>query len=629
MDRKSFAGTGILTAFLLALSACTHNNVQPAGFPLHASGSDLHFSTLSTTWDEAMPLGNAVVGALIWQKGDRARFSLDRIDLWDQRPVTAFQEETFSYAWLTERLRTGDYGPVAGQFENPEGQGPAPSKIPGAALEFHSEGWGAVTDTRLYLHEAACSVTWENGVRLLTFTQADAPVGWFIFEQVPDSFQVDLLPPAYRTDPGSGKAVSSLQQLGYEQGEVTTQEDGGRHRAVYHQRGYGDFHYDVAVEWRRKGARVTGAWSVTSSPSGQDAGSEVEKALRDGPKKAYRRHLAYWTPFWERSTVTVPDTLIQHQYDRELYKFGSATRSDSYPISPQSVWTADDGQLPPWKGDYHHDLNTQLSYWPAYKGNHLEEGLGYLNTLWNQRDNFKSFTKRFFGKDGLAAPGYSTLDGYPMPGWVQYGFSQTTAAWLAQHFYLHWKYSADTAFLRERAYPFLKDVAVFLEQMSVRNEEGFRTLAYSASPEFNDNRMDAWFTQITNFDLALMRFTFTAAAQMAEALDLDGEAGHWSELAGELPPFALDEDGGLSVAPGIPYAYSHRHFSHAMAIHPLGGHRRDPLPPACPRTGLVVRLFLLLAGQPGSPCRPRRGCLRGPAHVCIVFLPAQLFPRQR
>ena len=37
-------------------------------------------------------------------------------------------------------------------------------------------------------------------------------------------------------------------------------------------------------------------------------------------------------------------------------------------------------------------------------------------------------------------------------------------AWLAQHFYLHWKYSADKEFLKERAYPFLKDVAVYMEQ---------------------------------------------------------------------------------------------------------------------------------------------------------------------
>ena len=97
-----------------------------------------------------------------------------------------------------------------------------------------------------------------------------------------------------------------------------------------------------------------------------------------------------------------------------MYKFGSATRENSYPISLQAVWTADNGKLPPWKGDYHHDLNTQLSYWPAYAGNHLSEGLGYLNTLWNQRDTYKRYTRQYFETEGMNVPGVCTLTGEPM-----------------------------------------------------------------------------------------------------------------------------------------------------------------------------------------------------------------------
>lgn len=91
---------------------------------------------------------------------------------------------------------------------------------------------------------------------------------------------------------------------------------------------------------------------------------------------------------------------LQKQYNNEMYKFGSAAREDSYPISLQAVWTADNGMLPPWKGDYHHDLNTQLSYWPAYTGNHLQEGMGYLNTLWEQRDVYKNIPASISGRTG-------------------------------------------------------------------------------------------------------------------------------------------------------------------------------------------------------------------------------------
>lgn len=47
---------------------------------------DLQFTTLAKQWDEAVPLGNGMLGALVWQKADHLRFSLDRADLWDLRP---------------------------------------------------------------------------------------------------------------------------------------------------------------------------------------------------------------------------------------------------------------------------------------------------------------------------------------------------------------------------------------------------------------------------------------------------------------------------------------------------------------------------------------------------------------
>ena len=253
-----------------------------------------------------------------------------------------------------------------------------------------------------------------------------------------------------------------------------------------------------------------------------------------------------------------------------MYKFGSASREDSYPISLQAVWTADNGKLPPWKGDYHHDLNTQLSYWPAYAGNHLKEELGYLNTLWAQREVYHTFTRQYFEKDGMAIPGVCTLTGEPMGGWIQYSLSQTTSAWLAQHFYLHWKYSADEEFLRDRGYPFVKDVAIFLEQQTVIGKDGYRILEYSTSPEIFDNTLKAWFPSMTNYDNALVTNLFKMASEMAGALSLEDEASRWDTLRRQMKPLALAKDGSLAIAEGFPYDFSHRHFSHAMSIHPLG-----------------------------------------------------------
>lgn len=302
----------------------------------------------------------------------------------------------------------------------------------------------------------------------------------------------------------------------------------------------------------QKGGTLSGVWSLTSSLAADRADQETAEAMERGVEADYRSHMDFWKGYWAQSSVSLPDTLLQKQYDNEMYKFGSAAREDSYPISLQAVWTADNGMLPPWKGDYHHDLNTQLSYWPAYTGNHLQEGMGYLNTLWEQRDVYKKYTREYFGTDGMNVPGVCTLTGEPMGGWVQYSMSPTVSAWLGQHFYLHWKYSADRIFLKERAYPFLKDVATYLEQISTVDADGVRRLPLSSSPEIFDNSINAWFKDMTNYDLSLMHFAFNAASELASELGLADEAAHWKAIGAQLPDLNLDEDRALTFAKGFP-----------------------------------------------------------------------------
>lgn len=538
--------------------------------PVTPSESDLVFTGLARSWDEAMPLGNATVGALVWQRDSSLRLSLDRTDLWDLRPVDSLSGDNFRFSWVKEHIRTKDYLPVQKKLDWPYDMNPAPSKIPGAAIEFPLEKIGAPTQVRLYLNNALCEANWADGTQMQTFVHATEPVGWFVFRNLKTPIEPSILTPVYnKTKPdGSLDPVSGqdLHRLGYQQGETVREGN----RITYHQKGYGDFWYDVVVCWKQEGETLYGTWSVTSSLSGEKAAEKAEAALQRGLKQDYQAHLEYWDKYWAQSSVTLPDSILQKQYQNEMYKFASTTREHSYPISLQAVWTADNGKLPPWKGDYHHDLNTQLSYWPAYTGNHLTEGMGYLNTLWNQRDTYKRYTRQYFGTEGMNIPGVCTLTGEPMGGWIQYSMSQTVAAWLAQHFYLHWKYSADRTFLKERAYPFLKDVAIYLEQVSEVTPEGVRKLEFSSSPEVFDNSLQAWFSDMTNYDLAMMHFLFKAAAELAHELNLTDESSHWAALEAQLPDYDVDEEGCLTFAKGYPYNESHRHFSHAMAIHPMG-----------------------------------------------------------
>lgn len=538
-------------------------------------GHDMRFGQLASRWDEAVPLGNGMVGALVWAEGDVLRFSLDRADLWDLRPVPNYEKPECAFDWMHERVLAGDIESVHELIDRPYDNDPAPTKIPAGRLEFPMEGLGAVTSVHLRIENALCRVEWDSGAVLETFVHAMEPIGWFRFEGLPESIWPTIDPPPFQGGPSDGDVNSlsghQLSALGYPAPAV----EGGGDWILYEQEGWGGFLFAIACRWRAEGDTLTGVWTVRSNHNGGDPGEDAQSGAKAALERSFegdfREHADWWRAYWDQSTLDLPDEVIEKQWYLEQYKFGSASRRGAPPITLQAVWTADERRVPPWKGDYHHDLNTQLSYWPCYAGNRLEEGLAFLDWLWDLRPYHLEWTKRFYGHGGLNVPGTTTLDGAPMGGWSQYSFSPTTSAWLAHHFYLHWKYSADEAFLRERGYPYLRDVAEFLELHGVKDGEGRRGLPLSSSPEIHNNSLEAWFRVTTNYDLALVRWLYGAAAEMADALGKDGEASRWRSILREWPGLALsDEDGRLLVAPGEALEESHRHFSHLMAIHPLG-----------------------------------------------------------
>ena len=557
-----------MTKFFLLLLTCFLTILLQA-----QSSGDLKFPALAKQWDEAIPLGNGMLGALVWEKDKQIRFSLDRADLWDSRPMKGLHRKEFTYAWVQNQVFRKEYEIVQKYFDYPYDHEPAPSKIPGGALQINSAGWGTVQNVQLNLQTATCEVLWENGTRLSTFVQADSPAGWFRIENLKGDFEPQLIAPRYQGEvkvSGDPVGGDDLSRLGYKQGKI--QRTGNS--ISYHQDGWGGFSYEISLQWKSAGPNtIEGVWSISSHSPKQKAGvtarQQTQKAIAGSFSTASSQHLQWWSAFWQQSNLQVPDSLIEKQWRLEQYKFGSAARKDGPPISLQAIWTADNGRLPPWKGDFHHDLNTQLSYWPAYSGNHLEEASGYLNHLLENTANYKRFTKSYFGVDGLAVPGVTTLDGTEMGGWIQYSLSPTVSSWLSQHFYWQWKYSMDNQFLQKKAYPWVKEVAIFLEKITIKDAAGHRKLPISASPEINDNSLNAWFTENTNYDLALMKFCFKAASEMAAALNLSKEAAHWNAIGAEFNDFSLTANKELMFAPTLPYNQSHRHLSHMMAIHPL------------------------------------------------------------
>ena len=473
-------------AALLLLSflslACKNDQSLPEFI---SSSHDLHFDSLPDSWDEGIPLGNGMVGALIWLKEGKLRLSLDRADLWDLRPMENLNTPEWKYRWVYEQWKHNEYEPVQKRFDEPYDQSPAPSKIPGAALEFDISRLGPIQSVHLYLDPAICEIHWVSGAKLQTFVHATDAVGWYTFKGLAVPPVARLIPPVYESaghsDAENPVTGQDLRRLGYPQGIVKKEGQA----MTYDQQGWGNFKYQVYVKERRDHEIMEGCWSISTNAGDQgdlEAKQVVANNLEIGFESSMQSHLAWWSDFWSKSKIEIPNKVLQKQWYLEQYKFGCAARAGAPPISLQAVWTADNGKLPPWKGDFHHDLNTQLSYWPAYSANHLEEEAGFIEWLWNHRETFTEYTRSYFESEGLNVPGVSTLVGEPMGGWIQYAFGPTVSAWLAHHFYLHWQYTMDKDFLKKRAYPWIKEVAVFLEDISEIDPDGKAKVTHQLQP---------------------------------------------------------------------------------------------------------------------------------------------------
>ena len=573
-NERTRTGMGRLWLLCLGLTGCLGVMAQEARKQLPpmdmVERHGLSFDRLPTVWDEGIPLGNGIMGTLVWQKGDKLRLAVDRADLWDLRPVKEFEGPNYSYRFLCEAVARKDMEPVYEMIDQRTSKDIAPTKIPAGAIEIPVKGLGEVESVVLDVHTAICTITWKSGAVGSFFTNAVHKTGHFRLTNLPEPLDIEWVAPAFTSPKGEKPQGNSLARLGYKKGE-TVRKPG---HIVYRQQAYGDVSYEVNIRWTRPDTHsLEGTYYLTTTGTAYSEPMQASKFMDDYTtdfKTARKKHVEWWTDYWRQCQIHLPDDpLLERQWYLEMYKFGASSRKGAPPICLQAVWTADNGQTPPWRGDFHNDLNTQLSYWPGYSANHLEETSVFTDWLWDIKGNSEAYTRKFFGVEGLNVPCISTLDGKNLGGWNPYSHQPTASGWLAHHFYLQWKYSADDDFLKNSAYPWVKEAARYFENISVKGADGKRKLPLSSSPEINDNRPKAWFTQTTNFDLACIRFTFRAAREMAQALGLTEEAAHWEQAENEWPDWATNET-GLCIAPEYPLTHTHRHLSHLLAIHPLG-----------------------------------------------------------
>jgi len=545
----------VVATSLIALAARTLAEEADAPRGPQAS-SNLQLAAPIDRWDEAIPLGNGLLGGLLWGSGPNLKLSLDRGDLWDLRTPEILLRDDWNWTTIRKLVAEKNQAKISELFDVPYNAFRYPTKIPAGRLELTLADPLSANSFTLDLRRAVGGVDVGNG-SVEVFYSAVRPVAMI---------RITGPEPQWRIVP-----PDSLKQLGY--APPQTGSDGPTSWSV--QEAALGLKYAVVVAGRRIDDRTEIALTVTSTGDGPDplalGRRRVSAALEAGYASMLQPHAAWWQGFWSQSGVELPDPALQQHYDLVQYFYGSASRRGAPPIPLQGVWTADQGALPPWHGDYHHDLNTQVTYWAYLASGRFDQGAAFLDFMWDLLPAHRKFARAFYDAPGAAVPGVMTLDGKAMGGWSQYSLSPTDGAWVAQAFYLHWRYTMDREFLAQRAYPYCEAIGECLKALLEPGAEGKLKLPLSTSPEIHNNSLRSWLTPNSNNDLSLLRWLFGALVEMARAQDDDPAAARWQKTLDGLDELAVEgEAGPLRLAPDESLAESHRHHAHLMPIHPLG-----------------------------------------------------------
>lgn len=255
------------------------------------------------------------------------------------------------------------------------------------------------------------------------------------------------------------------------------------------------------------------------------------------------------------------------------YLMISSCIAGNLPPNLQGKWNAEID--PPWKSDYHFDINLQMNEWMIEGANLSEFAESLAEFLLTFIESGREAAENLYGCRGIWLPYGGDVWGICTPESFGYCVWVGAAAWVAQALWQHYSYTGDKKYLKEKAYKFFREVALFYEDFLEEDENGIMQIMPSQSPENRFVGAGAVATvgicTSSAIDVQLAYDALGYAVKTAEILGIDKEeAAKWENLRNKLPEFKIGSDGRLlewneefrEEQPG------HKHLSHLYGLFP-------------------------------------------------------------
>ena len=267
--------------------------------------------------------------------------------------------------------------------------------------------------------------------------------------------------------------------------------------------------------------------------------------------------------------------LIEKAADYGRYLLLSSSYGCQYPANLQGVWNGD--YSPAWSCAYFNNENIQMCYWQAFRGDLLETLKPAFDLYDSLKDDYRMNAKNLYGCRGILLPLFMDNQSGKKDNLQPHVIYWTgSSAWISQYYYDYYLYSLDKKFLLERAYPFMKESALFYEDFYVTDENGYLKSYPSDSPENRPNGNFKGAKEIScsinaTMDFALLKELLTNLVSIVEQNKLDEpKLSIWKEMLRKIPPYQVNEDGAIKEWMHEDFLdnYMQRHLSHIYPLFP-------------------------------------------------------------
>ena len=572
----------------------------------------LWYDKPAANWNEALPIGNGRLAAMIFGTMESERLQLNEETVWAGEPGNNIIEGTYdSIVQIRKLLFEGKYKD-AQDLSNRTFPRQAPKTTnygmqyqPAENLFIHFPGHAAATDyyRDLDIENAIASVTYKvDGVAFKREMLASLTDGVLIVRLTADKassincvLSVNSLHKINKVKATSNKLIltgttsdadNKKGRVNFET-QIIPKTEGGRLSS--NDTSITITGADAATIYISIGTNYINYHNISGDPAAK-AAKFLATAVTKNYEAAKKAHSKLYRMYFDRvsldlgtndqvrkpTNVRVAEfnlnndpqlTSLYFQFGRYLLISGS--QPGTHPTNLQGKWN--DRMSPPWDSKYTININTEMNYWPAEPTNLSELHQPLFNLIKDLAVTGKQSASEMYHARGWNA--HHNTDLWRITGPVDggfYGMWPMGGAWLTQHLWYHYMYTGDKAFLRE-IYPVLKEAATFyVDVLQEEPSHKWLVVAPSMSPE-NTYQASVGISAGTTMDNQLVFDVFSNAVKAAAVLNTDKAfADTLISMINKLPPMQIGQYGQLQewLQDWDKKDDKHRHISHLYGLFP-------------------------------------------------------------